>query len=72
MFPFEFPLPNQLPMSIEHKFGEIRYTIKAAVYWKNDSWEKHKVKTLIFVNSQVDLNRFNEEKVSVDREMYRK
>lgn len=63
-YSFEFPLPLDIPSSFENDLGHIRYTIKAAVEWKNFFWSSHKIKTNFFVNSHVELSRFHQNKVS--------
>lgn len=54
-YPFSVQLPMDLPSSLEHKLGHIRYTIKATFErpWKFD----YEIKTSFTIVSNYDLNQ---------------
>ncbi|CAD6242599.1 GSCOCG00009532001-RA-CDS [Cotesia congregata] len=54
-YPFQCPLPPNLPSSFEHDHGYVRYTVKASIDrpWKFD----HQVKIAFTVVSNFDLNK---------------
>ncbi|XP_076380771.1 arrestin domain-containing protein 2-like isoform X2 [Megalopta genalis] len=53
-YPFMFQLPSNIPSSLEHKHGYVRYTVKAVIDrpWKFD----HECKIAFTVASVLDLN----------------
>lgn len=53
-YTFQFQLPNNIPSSFEHRYGHVRYTVKAVLDrpWKFDQ----ECKTAFTVVSILDLN----------------
>ncbi|XP_054003763.1 arrestin domain-containing protein 17-like [Hylaeus anthracinus] len=65
-YPFQFQLPNSIPSSFEHKYGYIRYTVKAVIDrpWRFD----HECKAAFTVVSNLNLNSYRERCLGIDDE----
>ncbi|CAB0045293.1 unnamed protein product [Trichogramma brassicae] len=70
IFPFTFQLPNNIPCSIEHVYGHVRYTVKAVLDrpWRFD----HKVVQAFTVIAPFDLNAQPHLTTGIDDEIRRK
>ncbi|XP_076175389.1 arrestin domain-containing protein 3 isoform X2 [Ptiloglossa arizonensis] len=68
-YTFQFQLPNNIPSSFEHRYGHVRYTVKAVLDrpWKFDQ----ECKTAFTVVSILDLNTERHKCLGIDDEAYK-